>query len=131
MDYYYFIVLIVCRHLKHRFLVWKTKFMENATLKYRTRNARIKFWWTRAAPIAFTMGAGAEYYKWTHSEKYRIFRLEGGQHLRPSAYEKEMYQRYLEKHGPAVMDSEHEQQPDADVQLVIDTIIKENVQSNE
>ena len=104
--------------------------MENATLKYRTRNARIKFWWTKAAPIAFCMGAGAEYYKWNHQEKYRIFRMEGGQSIRPSAYEQEMYRRYLEKHGTDVMDSEYEQQPDPDVQLVIDTIIKENVESS-
>ena len=56
--------------------------------------------------------------------------MEGGQSIRPSAYEQEMYRRYLEKHGTDVMDSEYEQQPDPDVQLVIDTIIKENVESS-
>ena len=112
--------------MKNKFQGYGLKWYENATLKYRTRNARIKFWWTRAAPAAFCMGAGAEYYKWTHQENYKQFRLEGGQTLRPSAYEKEMYQQYLEKHGTDVMDKEYQQDPD--VQLVIDTIIKENVE---
>ena len=117
--------------MKDKALAWKIKLYENAILKYRTRNARIKFWWTRAAPFAFCMGAGAEYYKWTHSEKYRIFRTEGGPSLRPLAYQKAMYQHYLEKHGTDVMDREYEEPPtDSDVQLVIDTIIKENVKTS-
>ena len=105
------------------------RFYENATLKYRTRNARIKFWWTKAAPAAFCMGAAAEYWKWTHQETYRKFRLEGGAPMKPSAYEREMYQHYLEKHGTEVMEREYMERVDADVQLVMDTINKENVQT--
>ena len=116
--------------MRERLSPWATRFYEQSTLKYRTRSARIKFWWTRAAPVGFCMGAGAEWYKWTYQDKYRQFRYEGGTSLRPSAYEKEMYQHYLEKHGTDVMDADYQDRTDPDVQLVIDTIIKENVEAS-
>ena len=113
--------------VKERVMMRVLQSYEKATLKYRTRNARIKFWWTKAAPTAFCMGAAAEWWKWTYQDKYRTFRLEGGVTMRPSAYEVEMYRHYLEKHGTDVMETDYASPVDPQVQFVMDTIIKENV----
>ena len=45
---------------------WKQRFVEyldRHTVKYRTRSARMKFWWSRGAPVSFGMGLGIEIIK--------------------------------------------------------------------
>ena len=76
-------------------------YLAKHTALYRTREARMKYWWFRAAPITMSMGITIEYIKINRSADYRAYHTG----FVPPGEEEEniidvdQYKQYLETRG--------------------------------